>query len=263
MNSLYTRTIFLCVLFTLFLAPNIFAQQIIKGQLIDEVTSEPLVGVHILPVGEGNGSISDVSGSFTITIAAGVDSLDISYIGYETQRVRAVADLGIVQLKQSTVLLNQLVVSGNREEKERTDIPAALTTVSSQTLEETKAVTLDQVLNKVTGVYMPDLGNEQHMMSIRQPISTKSLFLYLEDGIPIRTMGVFNHNSLIEMNMAALKQVEVIRGPYSSIYGSEAIGGAINFITARPSAVPTVKLSVRGSSLGYKRVDFQASNTLG
>ncbi|MDH5380271.1 MAG: TonB-dependent receptor, partial [Cyclobacteriaceae bacterium] len=46
-------------------------------------------------------------------------------------------------------------------------------------------------------------------------------------------------------------------------YGSEAIGGAINFITARPSAVPTVKLSVRGSSLGYKRVDFQASNTLG
>src|SRR3546814_5098426 len=63
----------------------------------------------------------------------------------------------------------------------------------------------------VTGVQtcaLPILGNEQHSMSIRQPLSFKSLFLYLEDGIPIRPAGVFNHNALIEMNMAALNSVE-------------------------------------------------------
>jgi outer membrane receptor protein involved in Fe transport len=109
-------------------------------------------------------------------------------------------------------------------------------------LGETKATSLEQVLNKVSVVYMVDLGNEQHFMAIRQPISTRSVFLYLEDGSPIRTTGDFNHNALIEINLAALKTVEVIRRPASSLYGSEAIGGAVNFITQAPAAVPTATM---------------------
>ncbi len=64
---------------------------------------------------------------------------------------------------------------------------------------------------------MVNLGNEQHQMSIRQPMTTKSLFLFLEDGIPVRTTGLFNHNALLEMNMAAVKNIEVIKGPSSSL----------------------------------------------
>ena len=56
---------------------------------------------------------------------------------------------------------------------------------------------------------MINLGNEQHAMGIRQPMGTRSLFLYLEDGIPVRTSGVFNHNALMEINMAAVKSIEI------------------------------------------------------
>ena len=52
---------------------------------------------------------------------------------------------------------------------------------------------------------MVDLGNEQHALAIRQPFSLKPLFLYLEDGIPIRPAGLFNHNALIEINQADLE----------------------------------------------------------
>lgn len=110
---------------------------------------------------------------------------------------------------------------------------------------------------------MVNLGNEQHEMSIRQPMTTRSLFLYLEDGIPIRTTGLYNHNALLEMNMAATKSIEVIKGPSSSLYGSEAIGGVVNFITLSPTAVPVIKLSLQGNNIGYKRSDLQTSFTSG
>jgi outer membrane receptor protein involved in Fe transport len=110
---------------------------------------------------------------------------------------------------------------------------------------------------------MIDLGNEQHMMAIRQPISTKSLYLYLEDGIPIRPNGVFNHNALLEMNMAATENVEVIKGPYSALYGGEAIGGSINFITQKPTKKLTGKVGLRGDGYGYLRADVKVSTTLG
>src|SRR5690606_36473979 len=100
-------------------------------------------------------------------------------------------------------------------------------------------------------------------MAIRQPINYKGLFLYLEDGIPIRPTGVFNHNALLEMNRASLNRIEVIRGPASSLYGSEAIGGAINFISLRPSPVLSGQLTTQGSTNGYKRTDFNVSNTFG
>ncbi len=59
------------------------------------------------------------------------------------------------------------------------------------------------IINRIPGVFWIDLGNEQHSMSIRQPISTNAVYQYLEDGIPIRPLGVFNHNALNEKNMNA------------------------------------------------------------
>lgn len=104
---------------------------------------------------------------------------------------------------------------------------------------------------------MANLNNEQHMMSIRQPITTSAYFLYMEDGIPIRPVGVFNHNALIEMNLFGVNSIEVIKGPSSSIYGSEAIGGAINFITQKPTSVPTATAGIQFDNQGYKRTQFQ------
>jgi TonB-dependent siderophore receptor len=163
----------------------------------------------------------------------------------------------------AAVELQPLIVSHSRRLEKRVEAPIAISTLTRRDLEETKANSLDQVLNQSTGVLMVDLGNEEHTMSIRQPMTTKSLFLYLEDGIPVRPTGVFNHNALIEVNMAGLDRVEVIRGPSSSLYGSEAIGGAINLITQKPSLTPTGKVSVQGNDIGYRRTDLALSHTVG
>src|SRR5688572_20327184 len=169
---------------------------------------------------------------------------------------------------QDTILpahryLDEVVVTANREGVKRSQAPVAITNLSSKIIKETKANSIDQLLNKVSGVNMVNLGNEQHQMSIRQPMTTKSLFLYLDDGIPIRTTGLFNHNALLEINMANVKNIEVIKGPSSSMYGSEAIGGVVNFISHAPTRTPELRLSLQGNERGYRRGDFQTSFTSG
>ncbi len=244
----------------LLLSTQILAQTI-TGKIIDQQSAEPIIGASIVLRNTTMGTITDSQGRFTLQNTDNADVIEISSIGYQAISKQVSENLGLIYLKPSLKTLNQIVVSANRDAQERKEVPVAIESINAQTIDDAKPTSADQVLNKVSGVYMVDLGNEQHMMAIRQPISTKSIFLYMEDGIPIRTSGVFNHNALLEINLAATKAIEVIRGPYSSIYGSEAIGGAINFITPRPTAVPVGKLSIQGSNRGYKRTDFSFSNT--
>jgi iron complex outermembrane receptor protein len=132
--------------------------------------------------------------------------------------------------------LSTVIVSASKSKEKRIESPVAISVLSRQQIQEAKATRIDFLLNKVSGVFMPSIGNEQHMMSIRQPVSLKGLYLYLEDGLPIRTSGLFSNNALIEINTAAIQQIEVIKGPASALYGAEAIGGVVNFIHApRPT----------------------------
>ena len=239
---------------------NSYSQQLYKGTVIDTETKEPLTGAMVKIKNTSRGGITDLNGNFELTNSTKTDSISISFIGYLTKTVLLKQSITIL-LSQSSLTMNQVIVTSSKDRQERKDAPIAISVITPQLLEETKATSIDQVLNKVNGVFMVDLGNEQHSMSIRQPISYKSLFLYLEDGIPIRTTGVFNHNSLIEINMASTHSMEVIKGPASSMYGSEAIGGAINFITKSPTLTPTGKIQLQGNNIGYKRADFSASNT--
>lgn len=180
------------------------------------------------------------------------------------RRLSAQSTVQIKDTGNRISLLDEVVVSANRGEAvKRSLAPVAISVLGNKVLQETKAISADQLLNKISGVNMVNLGNEQHQMSIRQPMTTKSLFLYLEDGIPIRTTGLYNHNALLEMNLAATKSIEVIKGPSSSIYGSEAIGGVVNFITATAGDRPVLKLSLQGNNIGYKRGDIVSSISKG
>lgn len=240
-----------------------FAQNEITGKILDSQTKEPLPGVSVVITGANKGTITNVNGLFILLPDKEIDSLTISYVGYETMTVKYKENM-IVQMNPSIIQLNQVIVSASRDKELRTDAPIAISTLSPKEIKEARATRIDELLNKVNGVYMIDLGNEQHAMGgMRQPFNNYSnpVFLYLEDGIPIRPTGIFNHNALIEINMADIKTIEVIGGPSSAIYGSEAVGGAVNFITKQPPLVPTLNVSVQGNNLGYKRTDFSAGNT--
>jgi outer membrane cobalamin receptor len=165
--------------------------------------------------------------------------------------------LGWGQQKDSiSQTLDPVIVSGNKLSQLRSEAPIAISILSPKTIEAAKASRVDYLLNKVSGVYMPTIGGEQHMMSIRQPISLKGLYLYLEDGLPIRTSGLFSSNALIEINTSNIHSIEVIKGPASALYGAEAIGGVINILSEKPTLKKS-SISSFINSTGLKKMEFK------
>ena len=90
--------------------------------------------------------------------------------------------------------------------------------------------------------------------AIRQGFTTSPVYLFLEDGIPIRATGNFNHNALYEVNIPSAASVEVIRGPGSALYGSDAIGGVVNVLTRTPSTRFGGNGSLEIGQWGYRRL---------
>jgi outer membrane cobalamin receptor len=77
------------------------------------------------------------------------------------------------------------------------------------------------------------------MTAIRQPITTGGVYLFLEDGLPTRPTGFFNHNGLYEIDIPNSGRVEVTKGPGSALYGSDAIGGIFKMFTIEHLLQPT------------------------
>ena len=158
--------------------------------------------------------------------------------------------------------LEIIVISGARAATKLSETPAAIGVVDLDVLRRDQPKTMGDAINRIAGVHWNDLGNEQHSMAIRQPITTGSVYQYLEDGIPIRPLGAFNHNSMNEMNLAGADSVEVLKGPASSLYGSNAVAGAVNLITAAASRKPYAMIGVRREPVaGFTCYDTAASNT--
>jgi outer membrane receptor protein involved in Fe transport len=237
--------------------------QTITGMVFDNETKEPLVGANVILLSHQEGTVTNANGLFNITATAASDSLEISFIGYDKQIVSCGKRTQSVGLAPSVSNLQQIMVTANREAALRTESPIAISKISPVTINETKPVLIAELINKVPGVVMLNYNNEQHAMAIRQPMGTSAYFLYLEDGLPLRPMGIFNHNALIEMNVFGISNIEVVKGPASSLYGPEAVGGAINFITHLPTAMPTSKLGIQGDQWGYKRIQYAAGGTIG
>lgn len=239
--------------------------QQISGTVTDALTHEPLAGVTITngdstKVTISGSAITDRNGRFNIAAAA---KLRFSMIGYITQTVNVNGSKVSVSLQPSSLDLQPVVVTASREKQARSDAPIAISKINAVQIQDTRATALYQLLNKVQGVYMVDLGNEQHTMAIRQPITYNALYLYMEDGVPIRPTGIFNHNSLYEINMSGVKDIEVIKGPASSLYGSNSVGGAVNFITQGAPSGYAGGVSLQGDNYHYRRVDANGGFTAG
>ena len=241
---------------------TVFGQKVITGNVFDKQTNEPLIGASIVLLSRAGGIVTNANGQFTITALNG-DSMEVSYIGYEKKVISCDQTELSIGLSPSLSNLQQIIVTANREASLRTDAPVAISKLSALTIQETKPILITELINKVPGVVMLNYNNEQHAMAIRQPMGTSPYFLYLEDGLPLRPMGIFNHNALIEMNVFGISNIEVIKGPASSLYGPEAVGGVINFLTHRPTAMPTARLGIQGDQWGYSRIQYAAGGTIG
>lgn len=159
--------------------------------------------------------------------------------------------------------LGDVTVTGTREAESLAQTPAAVGILKSSAIQFTAPTHPQQLLGQVPGVAIAVTNGEGHTTAIRQPFTTSPLYLYLEDGIPIRATGFFNHNALYEINLPQAGGVEVIKGPGTALYGSDAIGGIVNILTKAPSLEPEASLSGEAGSFGWYRILGDTSTGMG
>ncbi|MGH7719749.1 MAG: TonB-dependent receptor [Gemmatimonadaceae bacterium] len=177
------------------------------------------------------------------------------------QAARPVADTGVA--RDSAAVLAPVIVSATRERQRANESSATVNALAGAEIRRTRAAHPAGILNRVPGVYVSQLSGEGHSTAIRQPISTKPLYLYLEDGIPTRSTGFFNHNALYEVNLPQADGLEVLKGPGTALYGSDAIGGVVNVLTRQAPLAPTLDLALEGGDDGYTRLLATAGGARG
>jgi outer membrane receptor protein involved in Fe transport len=115
-----------------------------------------------------------------------------------------------------------------------------------------------ELMTRIAGVWLSRGSGQEHLTAIRSPVLTGAGscgdFLFLEDGIPIRPSGFCNVNQMFEMHTEQASSIEVVRGPGSALYGSNALHGIVNVLTPAMSTAPDTTVALETGSNEFLRL---------
>ena len=152
------------------------------------------------------------------------------------------------------VEIGQVVVTATRTEEAISSMPSSVTVITADDIEKKQAATVYEVLRQVTGLDVVQNGGMGQNTNIFIRGANSEHTLVMIDGVemndPISTGRAFNFTHLTVDN---IERIEIIRGPQSTLYGSDAIGGVINIITKKGKGHPSFVVSGEAGSYGtYK-----------
>ena len=140
------------------------------------------------------------------------------------------------QTNKESSIDDVIVVTGTHTPIAKLTASNNVDVITQAEIERVLAVTPADLLNRVTGVHIHTNNGMESLPSMRSPVLTgpgaAGAFIFAKDGIATRAAGFANNNGLSELNLAAASAVEVIRGPASAIYGSNAVHGVVNVLSA-------------------------------
>ncbi|MCB2194845.1 MAG: TonB-dependent receptor [Bacteroidetes bacterium] len=232
------------ILIIILLLPVMYsqAQQNITGKIFDTKTNETIPYATITL--DNKGTASDESGIFTLkNIPEGKYTIKISCVGYQNLTQEIVVNKQSDNyfeffLASKTYLSEEVIVTATKTENYIQDIPVRVNLVSSRQIESLPAQTTDELLNFVPGV---NVSRSFGIFSHHANVTMRGLngqeqgrVLVMIDGVPTNKSdgGSVNWNML---NSDQIERIEVVKGPGSSLYGGNAMGGAINIITKKPN----------------------------
>lgn len=133
-----------------------------------------------------------------------------------------------------------MVTSSTRRPESLANVNASVGVLSQQELTLVSHQHIQEVANRLAGVNINRNNGQESLTAIRSPVLTGSgacgAFLLAEQGIPLRAAGFCNVNELFDANTENASRIEVIRGPATAFYGSNAVHGMINVVLPDPSA---------------------------
>ena len=178
----------------------------------------------------------------------------------------ALVPLTAARAAEQIPMMQEMVVTATGYGETRATHVSNITKIGSAVIDFTKAEQPSEILNQVAGVGIEQGSGVEHLTAIRSPVLTGGAgagsFLYLEDGVPLRAAGFGNVNGLMESITEGAGAIEVVRGPGSALYGSNAEHGLINVLSRTPSLTPEASLTGSVGPHGVYNLDGTASTTI-
>ncbi len=217
------------------------AQNAFEAIIIDNDTNEAIVGVSVIVKGTDLGSVSDLDGRVRIVnIPTGRQTIQISFVGYET--VMKIMTFPLLSTEPMNIRLTagheleEVYVTATRSSRSIEDIPTRMEVITAEELGE-KAVmnssNISMLLKESSGI----LVQQTSANSVNQTLRIQGLdgryTQILKDGFPLYS-GFSSGLSIMQIPPLDLRQVEVIKGSASTLYGGGAIAGLVNLVSKEP-----------------------------
>ncbi len=169
--------------------------------------------------------------------------------------VMAMATLpSLAQSIAGSEVINEVeVISTTRRSEGLADINSAVSVLGTRELNLIALTHYQEALNRIPGVNIHRNNGQESLASIRSPVFTGAgacgAFLVAENGIPLRSSGFCNVNEMFDAHSENAAQIEVVRGPGSAFWGSNAVHGLINVVLPEPGDIGNLRLEAgpRGS----------------
>jgi outer membrane receptor for ferrienterochelin and colicins len=203
---------------------------------------------------------SDIDGKFSFKLKKpGTYKLSVSSLGYKKENITVEVNDNNksinIELKPLSYELNQVVITGTMKESFISASPVKVDVLTMKFMEKIATSNVMETIENVNGVQKQvNCGvcgtNDIHLNGMEGPYT-----LVLIDGMPIMSSlsTVYGLNGI---STSLIKQIEIVKGPSSTLYGTEALAGVINIITKDANDVSLLEFDIFGTSHLEKNIDF-------
>jgi outer membrane receptor for ferrienterochelin and colicins len=250
------------IIFVLLLAGalNADAQVDINGRVVDGLLGDPVAGATI-SFRDSVLTVTDNNGKFRVRLW-GDGVMKVTAVGYNPIEISGFKPGMLIHLVSSEKELETVVVTGTLKPVTKLESPVPVEVYSPQFLKKNPAPSIFESLQQVNGV-RPQLNcsvcntGDIHMNGLEGPYTMITI-----DGMPI-VSSLASVYGLFGIPTQMIDRVEIVRGPASGLYGSEAIGGLINIITRTPAKSPAFSANFMTNTWKEHNLDLGARYRLG
>jgi len=263
---------FIMPIMALLICTNITAQNSFKATVKENNTKQNLIDVTVLLKGTNTATKSDSLGQIVLrNIPNGMQTIVFSYIGFEKIVKAYIFPINdslqneIIYFEKGEDELNEVVVQSTRTSRTIKNTPTRVETIDGEELDEKnnmRPANVSMLLHESTGLQMQQTSATSGNASVRVQGLDGRYTQLLKDGYP--NFGSFASGlSIMEIPPLDLKQVEIIKGPASTLYGGGAIAGVVNFISKSPKENLEADFILNQSNIGQSNIGGYISQKKG
>ena len=242
-NKAKQTQVFRCLLsvaLLFFFSVGMFAQQLTVKGVVKDAAGEPVIGASVLVKGTTNGTITDFDGNFELQNVAQGSDIEVTFVGYVPQNLKASGSFLNVILKEDNKTLDEVVVIGYGTQK-KSVVTASIAKVGDDVLAQTSPVRLDNALKGLAAGVQVSTQNGQPGSAAKIRIRGTGTInnsdpLYIVDGMPIGG-GIDN------ISPSDIASIEVLKDAASAaVYGARAANGVV-LVTTKQGTIGKPKVT--------------------